>query len=153
VGQDIYILTFINNKEMKEIKQEVATLNAAQSGMGKTTTEFINPTAQSIEDMFKERYKDTDDICEIVMEIIRELKISFNTPHMEYLLNYIYRKTGEILVYFNCDIWLLENYIAYERSNAYDFVVDRVFDANYPAEAIKEEHGLDIENMILEYEF
>jgi hypothetical protein len=153
VGQDIYILTFINNKEMKEIKQEVATLNAAQSGMGKTTTEFINRSAQSIEDAFEARYTSVDDIYNTALEIIRELKISFNTPHMEYLLNYIYRKTGEILVYFNCDIWLLENYIAYERSNAYDFVVDRVFDANYPAEAIKEEHGLDIENMILEYEF
>lgn len=137
---------------MKEIKQEVATLNATQSGMGKATTEFINPTAQSIEDMFKERYKGTDDIYKIAMEIIRELKISFNTPHVEYLLNYIYKKTGEILVYFDCDIWSLKNYIAYERSNAYDFVVDRVFDANYPAEAIKEEYGLDIENMILEYE-
>ena len=135
---------------MKEIKQEVATLNATQSGMGKATTEFINPTAQSIEDMFKERYKGIDDIYNTALEIIRELKISFSTPHIEYLLNYIYRKTGEILVYFDCDIWSLESYIEYERSIAYDFVADRVSDANYPAEAIEEEHGLDIEDMILD---
>ena len=135
---------------MKETKQEVATLNATQSGMGKTTTEFINPTAQSIEDMFKERYKDTDDICEIAMEIISELKISFSTPKIEYLLNYIYRKTGEILVYFDCDIWSLESYIEYVRSNAYDYVADKVSGADYPAEAIEEEYGLDIEDMILD---
>ena len=149
VGQDIYILTFINNKDMKVIKQEVATLNATQSGMGKATTEFINPTAQSIEDAFEARYTSVDDIYNTTLEIIRELKISFSTPHIEYLLNYIYRKTGKILVYFDGDIWSLKGYVEYERSNVYDFVADRVSDANYPAEAIEEEYGLDIEDMIL----
>lgn len=135
---------------MKEIKQEVATLNATQSGMGKATTEFINPTAQSIVDMFKERYKGIDDIYNTALEIIRELKISFSTPHIEYLLSYIYRETGKILVYFDCDIWSLKSYVEYERSNVYDFIADRLSDANYPAEAIEEEHGLDIEDMILD---
>lgn len=149
VGQDIYILTFINNKDMEAIKQEVATLNATQSGMGKTTTEFINLSAQSIEDAFKARYTSVDDIYNTALEIIEELKISFSTPHIEYLLNYIYRETGKILVYFDCDIWSLNSYVEYERSNVYDFVADRVSDANYPAEAIEEEYGLDIEDMIL----
>ena len=31
MGQDIYILTFINNKDMKEIKKEVATQNASMN--------------------------------------------------------------------------------------------------------------------------
>ena len=150
VGQDIYILTFINNKDMKETKQEVATLNATQSGMGKTTTEFINLSTQSIEDAFEARYRSIDDIYNIALEIIRELKISFCTPHIVYLLNYIYRRTGEILVYFDGDIWSLQCYIEYERSVIYDFIADRLSDADYPADAILEEYKVDIEDMILD---
>jgi hypothetical protein len=135
---------------MKELQQEVATLNATQSGMGKTTTEFINRSAQSIEDAFEARYTSVDDIYNTALEVISELKISFSTPKIEYLLNYIYRKTGEILVYFDCDIWSLESYIEYVRSNAYDYVADKVSGADYPAEAIEEEYGLDIEDMILD---
>lgn len=135
---------------MKESKQEVATLNATQSGMGKTTTEFINRSAQSIEDAFEARYTSVDDIDNTALDVISELKITYSPPKIEYLLNYIYRKTGKILVYFDLDIWSLESYIEYVRSNAYYFVANALSGADYPAEAIEEKYGLDIEDMILD---
>jgi hypothetical protein len=53
-------------------------------------------------------------------------------------------------VYFDLDIWSLESYIEYVRSNAYYFVANALSGADYPAEAIEEKYGLDIEDMILD---
>lgn len=104
---------------------------------------------QLIESTFNRKLEEFNDIFDATDETVNELSIHEGTGEMKHLLEYIYKKTGEIVIYFDCHSWSLNGYISYETSNLQDYLYDRLSDASIPEEAIDEEYLTSLEEMIL----
>lgn len=139
--------------EQKLINIDIASNNSkcnekCQSAMA-LSTEFARMYKAKIAKTFKKYLKFYDDIVDAAACTARDFGIEQGTEGMQYLLDYIYNRTGVSVCYWNDKLFISgEHFVDFILGDIMRLIDDVVAKSNYPKGMFDGENTLSVKESI-----
>ena len=139
--------------EQKLINIDIAANNSkcnekCQSAMA-LSTEFERMYKAKIAKTFKKHLKFYDDIVDAAAYTARDFGIEQGTEGMQYLLDYIYNRTGVSVCYWNDKLFISgEHFVDFILGDIMRLIDDVVAKSNYPKGMFDGENTLSVKESI-----